>query len=158
MLIDITTQAAGYDCRVQPIEAVRLPPTVREVRYNTRGSTRIDTVAGTREAMAVTLRAHGYTVEYEDGNPWRVIGSKSTPAKRAAARVNGSKSEGRPRSPALLTPPAVVVELARLSKGELMDCLSEAAGRDAASIRAAVQAGLQHRAQRAAKAAQTPSK
>jgi len=152
MLIDITTQAVGYDCRAQPVRAVRLPPTVMEVRHNTKGSTRIDIVRGDRPAIAQRLRAAGYEVEFEDGNPWRAIGSKSTPAKREAARVNGAKSEGRPRSVAWLTPPAVQVELARLSKGELMDCLSEAVSGSPAAIRQVVTVALQHRAQRAAKA------
>jgi hypothetical protein len=118
MLIDITTQAVGYDCRAQPIKAVRLPPTVMEVRYNTKGSTRVDITRGDRPHIAVVLRAAGYEVEYEDGNPWRAIGSKSTPAKREAARVNGRKSEGRPRSVSrLVTSPQLLTELARLSKG-----------------------------------------
>jgi hypothetical protein len=155
MLIDITTQSVGSDCRVAPIKPVRLPPTVMEVRYNTKGSTRVDITRGDRPHIAAVLRAAGYEVDYEDGNPWRVIGSKSTPAKRAAAQANGRKSEGRPRSLSMLvTSPVLLGELARLTKGELIDILADAAGRDVASIRAAVQAGLQHRAQRAAKAAQ----
>lgn len=96
MLIDVTIQTSGHDLRTKG-EAVYLQPGVIEARYNTRRGA-VDIVRGSRDKIAAALRAAGYTVQWVDPNPARVLGAMTSPAKADAARKNGAKNKGRKRA------------------------------------------------------------
>ena len=122
MLIDVTVQMNGVDYRASGTP-VHLPPEVAAIRYNPADGTRAQEVFGSRPKLSDLLRRAGYNVRWEDDNTQRAYGARTSPAKAEAARVNGARSAGRPRSEVRLVPnpsPAFTA-LARLDKGELMD-------------------------------------
>jgi hypothetical protein len=120
--IDVTIQTNGTDYRAQGT-TVRLPPEVHQVRYNPADSGRTAEVIGDRRKLARTLREAGYTVVWEDDNPAVALGSRTSPARKAASAKNGTLSRGRPRSEALLCPEPLLSTLMALDKGTLADVI-----------------------------------
>lgn len=127
MLIDVSVQTNGVDYRERGAPVV-VPQQVIEARYNPRGSQRAIEVRGNRAKIAELLRKAGYNVQEGEPADLRtaasLLGSRTSPAKAKAARLNGARSKGRPRSEVLLATPYQVELLAQYDRGFLMDLVA----------------------------------
>jgi hypothetical protein len=110
------------------------------VRYNPDGGAEVAEVTGDRRKLARVLRTAGYTVVWEDPNPAVALASRTSPARAAASRVNGTLSSGTPRSEAKLCPEPLKTSLMNLDKGTLTDIIYVAAQMRVSDAMAAMRA------------------